>query len=50
MGLSHQYDHWWLKQFLQSAGRTEIPQDFRPAQVPSNALKSREAGFQMLGD
>jgi hypothetical protein len=40
----HQCKHWWRKQSLQSAGRPEIPQDFRPAQF-SSAMKRREADF-----
>jgi hypothetical protein len=42
MRLAHQRAvRWWAKQFLRSAGRPEIPQDFRPAKN-SHALKHRK--------
>jgi len=45
----NQCAHWWRKHFIQSAGRPEIPQDFRPAQSLSFAMKRREADFHRLG-
>jgi hypothetical protein len=30
-GFHNQCEHWWRKQFLRSASRPEIPQDFRLA-------------------
>jgi hypothetical protein len=38
--------HWGQKQSLPSVGRPEIPENFRPAQASSHALKSRPADFQ----
>jgi hypothetical protein len=40
----HQSEDWWKKQFLQSARRPEIRENFRPAQF-SHRVQKPHSGF-----
>jgi len=46
MCFRNQCAHWWRKHFIQSAGRPENPQIFRPAQSFPSALKRHEVDFE----